>query len=181
VYLQRCEQSERVEHGWAKHVGDAADVGDGALGLAQQLSQQLGGPAGVGGDEVSGGLDFHGEGRQLRAETVVQITSDAAPFLLPGNDQLLTGALQVRGEPDGVHGGADLAGEVVEDLSVRGGEFLTPTAAAEDKPPDILARMCQLQAQQPCPVAGPLTAFGGGDEWVSPADLNRGVGQLQCL
>ena len=78
-----------------------------------------------------------------------------------------------------MHCGADLAHEVVEHLPVRGGELLVPASAGQDEPPDLLAPVSQLQAQQPRTVSRPLTVLGRGNERPAPADLHRGVRQLQ--
>jgi len=75
----------------------------------------------------------------------VQITSDAAPLLLPGDHQLLAGTLQVGRQPDGVYGGADLADQVVEHPPVGGGELLPPAPGGQGKPPDLLAPVGQLK------------------------------------
>ena len=55
---------------------------------------------------------------QLRAQAVVQVAAQAPALLLPRRDQPLARALQVGGQPDGVHGHLSLAGEVLEQASV---------------------------------------------------------------
>jgi hypothetical protein len=54
----------------------------------------------------------------------VQVAPQPASLLLPSADQPLAGALQVGGQADGVGRHPDLAGEVLQQLAVGGGQRL---------------------------------------------------------
>ena len=75
---------------------------------------------------------------QLRTQAVVQVAAQAPALLLAGGDQPLARALQVGGEPDGVHGHLRLAREVLQQAPVGSGKALSRCSRGEHEPSDLL-------------------------------------------
>ena len=145
--LQRPDQPELVERRRAQAVDQAADVGDRGPQLAAQLARQR-----VGRRRVAAGSGCAAapvctvSPASCGAEAVVQVAAQPAALLLAGGDQPLAGALQVGGQPHGGDGDAGLAGQVVEQPAVGGGEPSSPGRAAEHQLADRLALVAAAAA-----------------------------------
>ena len=61
----------------------------------------------------------------------MQVSAQATPLLLTSRDKSLPGVLQIRGEPDGMHGHLDLAGQVFEQALIFRGEDLSRCAGSQ--------------------------------------------------
>ena len=92
------------------------------------------------------GLGRHRQAGELRPESVAQVASEPAPFLLLDRDQAPPGALEVGGEtyglvgqPHGMGRDAYLVDEVAKQPPVRGREGLLTSARAEHEPSDRLS------------------------------------------
>lgn len=77
----------------------------------------------------------------------MQVAAEPPALLLAGGDETLARPLEVGGEPHGIGGHPGLAGEVVEQAPVRGGETFFAGARAEQKLADGLVLVGERQAQ----------------------------------
>jgi hypothetical protein len=75
----------------------------------------------------------------------VQISAQATPLLLASRDQPLPGVLQIRGEPDCVHGHLNLAGQVFKQAHICRGEDLSWCAGSHYQMPYGLPLVDQRQ------------------------------------
>ena len=115
----------------------------------------------------------------------MQVSTQSTTLLLARRDQPLSGALQIRREPDGflaqAHGvdrHADLARQIAKQPPLPGCESLLTGAGAEHQLPDSLAA---IEQGQPYGI-GHRFAEGRDCRWGRAlTDFDGGIGQLQRL
>lgn len=159
--------------GGAQGVHQAADVGDGALGLRLQTLDQGSGGSRVLFYQVVGHVELERKATEHRTEAVVQVAPQATALLLPGGDQALSRALKLRREVYGVGGGSGLPGEIFEQVAVGEGECLSGSAGGQDQLAVRLPLVYERQSQR---LLGGSSALGGHDESVPVLERDGGVG-----
>jgi hypothetical protein len=73
-------------------------------------------------EQVAGGIDFKGKAGESRTQAIVEISTQAPPFLLPGGDQALTRALEISGETHRMDSDPSLLSNSVEQSPISSGE-----------------------------------------------------------
>ena len=82
-----------------------------------------------GGQGVPGEVDLKNRARKRRTELVVQVAPQPTPDLLLRRDQSLTRRLQLQGHPGRVDDRAGVPGQLAEQTTVGGGQFLARSSA----------------------------------------------------
>jgi hypothetical protein len=113
-----CDEPQVVERRWPEAVDQAPHVAHRILRLILQAREQILCVPWLAPDQLARRVELQGQARERGAQPVVQVASQAPPLLLSGCDQEFAGALQIGGEPDGVHGPLNLAGEVLQQAAV---------------------------------------------------------------
>jgi hypothetical protein len=121
------------------------DVSDGRAEFVAQLHHQLISGCRVAWDEAPEGASLDVQSGQLCAQTVVQVTPEASPLLLPGCYQAFARALEVGSEPDGVHSDLSLAGEILQQAPVGIGEAFSGCPGREYQVPYLLPLVYKRQ------------------------------------
>ncbi len=80
-------ESEVVERGWPQVVDEAADVVERGGDVGPDGADQLVGLLGAGGQQGPRGVEPKRRGGQGRAEAVVQVAAQPAPFVLDRDDE----------------------------------------------------------------------------------------------
>ncbi len=65
-------------------------------------------------------VELEGHAGQSGAQAVMEVVADAPPLLLPGQDEPFPAPLEIRGQPYGMDGCRQPAGQVVEELLLLG-------------------------------------------------------------
>ena len=146
---ERADQSQLVERRRAQPVDQASDI----RYCGPQLGPQLGGLL-LGGRRITlnghaQGPSLNGQGGELGAEAVMEITAQAPPLLFAGGDEPLARALEIGGEPHRMGGDADLARQVFQETPVSGAECLTGTARSDDQFADRLGLIDERHPDDP--------------------------------
>ena len=87
MVAQRRDQPQLIQRRRAQLIDQAADVGQGFLGLAFVALQQLVCRIGVAVQQVARCVDLHGERGQLWPQPVVQVAAQPAALLFARSDQ----------------------------------------------------------------------------------------------
>ncbi len=109
----RACQAELVQGGRAQPFDQAPDIDHGAADLLAEVVQLAGGAVAARREQRPRGLGLQRQPGQRRADAVVQVPAQPAPFFLPGQDEALPRALQVLAEQPRVQRAAELPGQVV--------------------------------------------------------------------
>lgn len=176
LLTQRPHQAQLVQGGGPQGIDQPADVDQQGLDAALQPGELGVGTGRVAAEHGAGGADLQRQAGQGRAQAVVQVAPQPTPLLLPGADQPLAGALQVGGQTDGVDRHPDLAGEVLQQLAVGGGQRLPGRPRAHGQLADHLPLVDQREADR---LAAQVPVAGG--RAVLASHLDRDVGQPQAL
>jgi hypothetical protein len=149
-------------------------LGDPALELAAGAAQQIGGAVGVRPRQgaLSGAHTERDRG-QLRTEPVVQVAAQAPPLLRHPLHQRAPPVLEVRGQPQRVGHGRQLAGQLVEQPPVARLELglAAPRRHSEDAERLAVPLQSQLVVERTVRVAGPLD--DGAATWQVHPQLDR--------
>ena len=124
----RTGKAELIQGRRTQPFDQAPDIDHGAADLLAEVAQLTGGAVGARREQCPRGLGLECQPGQRRADAVVQVPAQAAPFFLPGQDEPFPGALQVLAEQPRVQRAAELPSQVVQQ------PLLAPRSAGEPAP-----------------------------------------------
>ena len=131
LFADGTDQPQLVESRWTQFIDQAADVSDDRTQGGAPLRYERIRSSRILWDERPNCTCLQVEGSECRTQTIMQITAQAAAFLLPCRDQALTGMLQITGQPYRVCCQTCMTSQFIQQTFVSGGESFTRSPRRE--------------------------------------------------
>ena len=113
LFMNRVHQTQLVQSGRAELVDEPAHIGERHSEIGARLGHQCV-RCRVGLEVVAGSSELEHHAGQRRTETVMQVTTKSAPFLLASRHQSCASSLKVGRQPHRVRRDANLSSKILE-------------------------------------------------------------------
>src|SRR5829696_6153439 len=178
LLADRCDEPQVVERRRPETINQTPHVHHGILSLLRQTREQHLGVLWFAPDQLASSFELQGKARERWPQAIMQVAPEAPPLLLSGCDQPFPGALQIRGESDGVHGDLCLSSKVLKQSPIAGGELFAGGSGRDHQAPYLLPLVDERQGFRFCPGR---SVGGGTPKAISLLEQDGYIGQLERL